>query len=87
MEAGASGDIAIGILRRNGTITIPVYLWLNAAWVDLQTLTVGQWNTYVNARLVATANPNGQLNVNNPDGSVTLVGQKVDGLTVSKDQF
>lgn len=87
MEAGASGDIAIAIQRRNGQITVPVYLWLGGVWVDFQTLTAAQFSTYVDARLATTSNPNGEININNPDGSITVVGQKVDGLTITRTQF
>lgn len=87
MEAGASGDIAVVIQRRKGDIPVPIYLWLGGAWVDVLTLTAPQFSTYVDARLATTSNPNGLLNVNNPDGSITIVGQKVDGLAISRTQF
>lgn len=87
MEAGASGDISIVLLRRNGTVTVPVYLWLGSVWVDVATLTSAQFSTYVDARLATLTNPNGQININNPDGTITVVGQKVDGLTITRTQF
>jgi hypothetical protein len=80
MEQGATGDISIGILRRNGSITVPVYLWLGGAWVDLAALTAAQWNTYVTARLAATTNPQATL-----DANANQV--KVDGLTITRTQF
>lgn len=83
MEAGASGDISIAILRRNGSIGVPVYLWLGGAWVDFQALTAAQFSTYVDNRLAAVNNPNG---VSYPDG-VTATPQKVDGLTITRTQF
>lgn len=90
MEAGASGDITICIMRRNGTVGIPIWLWLGGVWVDVATLTAAQFSAYVNARLATDVpNPNGYTS--NPDSSTSAVTPairlRVDGLTISKDQF
>lgn len=87
MEPGATGDIAIAVLRRNGSINVPVYLWLGGAWIDFQALTAGQFSTYVDARLAASDNPNGEYNINHVDGAVTIAEKKVDGLTITRTQF
>lgn len=84
MEAGASGDIAICILRSNGTVGVPIWLWLGGVWVDVANLTAAQFSTYVNARLATLLNPNGWAI---DPTTAEYVPQKVDGLTISKDQF
>ena len=84
MQAGATGDIAVAILRRNGSIAVPVYLWLGGAWVDFQSLTGAQFSTYVDARLaIEDVDPNGTIT--NEDRTISR--RKMDGLTITRTQF
>lgn len=54
MEPDATGNIAVAILRRNGSIASPVYLWLGGQWVDFATLTAQQFGAWVTNRLSYT---------------------------------
>lgn len=56
VDEGASGDIALAILRRNGSIGVPVYLWTLGGWVDFLTLTGPQFSAWVDVRCAGVGN-------------------------------
>ncbi len=73
IDGSATGDVAIVVLRRQGLISVPVYLWTASGWVDVSTLTVAQFSAWVDLRC--------QGGGGDP---VLPVGPKVVNLTISR---
>lgn len=67
---GASGDIALAILRRQGAIGVPVYLWTSAGWVDFAALTPVQFSAWVDLR--PTLYPPGDFSATPKTESLTI---------------
>jgi hypothetical protein len=61
VDAGATGDIAVAVLRRQGTIAVPVFVWDGAAWIDFATMTGPQFSAWVDARCAGAAQIGGKV--------------------------